>query len=631
MVTDTSPIDNFGIFTLKEHLRRHAPAFADSTVKLVSRNSKKVPAINKLDHVLQAEEFAEIWFFGIHQKNKPKYTPDFPKGGGPESELNQSEVDLLVELMKSDGNNPGIGVLMAGDHANPPPDVVLPRSSDLFCPSGLDHQTFLGLGRAIGHKVPRAGSLRNWEGPPTHCPEDSFNTQVFSRGGDPYGTIFQADPIPQFLDLKRFDPDGTPNPQGQPHPLFTDRDGRPIQVFPDHMHEGEVIIPHALDPAVWPAGAHVQPVPRLLAQGTDKRNGRQLNIVAAYDGDVVQRGRVVADSSWHHYFNVNLNDFPPDSPAGSYGDQIGQFYGNLLVWLAPLSIRREMARVMLTWVATHPLMMEEAGSGPLNIGSTAYRILLNVASPSEVNELLAAVCPVDIRKQFESLNWLDRSISGRFPSKQILLGAILEAHYYFVTQSDDEYPTTQAINMDVINSGFDRAFSLAQKNPVRSSFIEKLTQPAKTPREKFEVGSVTERETIMSNLNSEAWDITLVLDKDPGQFERFGLVLDLQNCQMLGPVTRCDLSGYLEDTAHNRFPLSGRRWSTDRLANFTFEFNLRGLNIVFSAFQQSASFAGKFIALARQHAKAANGFNPDEGDTGTATGSQTLIAADRGA
>src|SRR5437667_10465081 len=114
MVTDTSPIDNFGIFTLKEHLRRHAPAFADSTVKLVSRNSKKVPAINKLDHVLQAEEFAEIWFFGIHQKNKPKYTQDFPKVGVPESKLNQSKVIWWVEVMKRAGNSRGLGVQMPG-------------------------------------------------------------------------------------------------------------------------------------------------------------------------------------------------------------------------------------------------------------------------------------------------------------------------------------------------------------------------------------------------------------------------------------------------------------------------------------------------------------------------------------
>jgi len=453
----------FGVFQLEEHLRVHSPAFAKVIPKVISRNSVSTHNDQPLDKVLACEMFDEIWFFGMHQKNKEPYSLKFPHAGGPHSELECVEVDLLESLMSRDDGNPGIGVMMAGDHANPPPDITLPLSGDQFCPDGIDHQTFLSLGRAIGHKVPRAGLLRKWEGPPTHCCDDSFNTQVFLLGSDPAAGRFEIDGTPQKLDLQRFDPDGTPNPQGQPHLLFTGRNGQFIDVFPDHMHEGEVIIPGELDCKRWPSCSGLQPQPRILAEGTDKRDNSTRPVVAAYDGDAVNRGRVVADSSWHHYFNLNLEPFPPDSAPGTAGDLIGQFYGNLVVWLAPLSVRVEMGKLMLTWVATHPRMMEEAGSGPLQTGNAAYGILLTVSSPCEINELLAAVCPAERRGKFESLNLLDNVISTRFPSRQILLGAILEHHYYLVT-CDKSDASTRVIDADVIEAGFNRAFELAAES-----------------------------------------------------------------------------------------------------------------------------------------------------------------------
>lgn len=458
----------FGVFQLKEHIRVHAPAFAKVTATLISRNSLRAHADKKLDHVFARARYDEIWFFGMHQKNKRPYTLEFPKGGGPESELDSNEVQLLERLMSTEDGNPGIGVLMTGDHANPPPDIVLPQSSTVLCPEGIPHETFLSLGRAIGYKVPRAGLMRKWQGPPTHCCEDSFNTQVFPAGGNPEGPAFQADSDPQYLDLQRFKPDGTPDQQGQPHPLFIARNGELIEVFPDHMHEGEIVVPTDLDCQTWPCSSGFQPKPRLLAEGTDKRDNTKLGVVAAYDGDAVNRGRIVADSSWHHYFNVNLNLFPSNSPPGTFGDLIGQFYGNLVVWLAPQAVRVEMARLMLTWVATHPLMMEEAGSGPLNTGRAAYQILLTVSSPCEVNELLAALCPADLRNMCESLHLPDEWISPPFPARQILLGTILENYYYRVT-GQEQAESPRLIDADVIETGFRRAFALVAGNAKTSS------------------------------------------------------------------------------------------------------------------------------------------------------------------
>ena len=610
----------FGIFKLKEHIRLHAPAFAKVKPTLISRNSLKAHADQKLDRVFGRERFDEIWFFGMHQKNKEPYTLDFPRGGGPESELDCNEVHLLETLMSTEEGNPGIGVLMAGDHANPPPDIVLPPSSNILCPQGIDHKTFLSLGRAIGYKVPRAGLLRNWEGPPTHCGEDSFNTVVFPAGANPERPKFQFDPDPQYLDLQRFDPDGTPNQQGQPHPLFIGRNGQLIEVFPDHMHEGEVVIPDDLDCKIWPCRPGLQPRPRVLAEGTDKRNKSKLTIVAGYDGDAVNRGRIVADSSWHHYFNVNLNFFPPDSPPGTVGDLIGQFYGNLVVWLAPLSVRVEMARLMLTWVAGHALMMEEAGSGPLNTGNAAYEILLTVSAPCEINELLVALCPADLRSEYESLNLPDELISTQFPSRQILLGTILERHYYLIT-SQKQDRTTQLIDVDVIESGFRRAFALVAESAKIADVKCKGTRQIE----------FNDRRTI--DMNTEGWNFTLALDRDQTQMITFDLELVPYNCIDIGPLSRCDLSGMLIDPATDlEYPVSGRRSLVDGRGAIRLEFTFNSLRFIYIGAHHSASeFDGKFVCLFREGMKSGEvtaAFDPGEGDTGTGTGTQTLLKSD---
>jgi hypothetical protein len=290
-----------------------------------------------------------------------------------------------------------------------------------------------------------------------------------------------------------------------------------------------------------------------------------------------------------------------------------------------------MATSMLGWVAKHPLMMEEAGSGPLNTGVTAYRILMGVSSSCEVNELLAAICPADIRNRFESLNLPDRLISQRFPSKEILLGAILEAHYLLVTQHPDDHLSAQAIDLDVIESGFHRAFRLAAEASSKATSTNDADADGKDTHALHVSGPTTEGRTIMPYINSEPWDLTLVLDKAPTtQFERFGLTLGLQNCVTLGQVSRCDLSGELRDTAGNVYRVNGRRWLIGRSGSYTLEFNLRGINIIFTAWRNDASFSGKFIALDRQVEKADVGpLDPDTGDTGTGVGSQTLLTADR--
>lgn len=419
----------FGVGRLKKFMARHPPAFATvPPPELVSRNelppddeTGRPRTAQKLNPEL-LERFDQVWFFGIHQVNKRDSSLGVPGGGTPHSELDDTEVGHLREWMRSGG------VLMAGDHANPDPRQPLRPRSDPFCPAGVKHETFLGLGRALGHRVPRAGELRVWEGPPTRCQEDNFNTQVLSCGTDYEAESLQRDSTPQNIILVNFGADGKPNPQGRPHCVFIDRQGCRIQVFPDHMHEGRITLPPKPNIRMWPRQGGIRPLPQIAAYGIDKRNGEKHPLVAVYDGDAVGRGRIVADSTWHHYFNVNLVGF--DHDGNTVRDQLGQFYVNLALWLTHLETRRKMVCYMFKWLATHPVMLEEIGAGILNIGRTALHLLRRAASPCEIHELLLAATPPEWRAKGETYSFPGESPAlGPLPPKDLILGAVLQEYH----------------------------------------------------------------------------------------------------------------------------------------------------------------------------------------------------------
>lgn len=451
--------------TMIDHLHAHAPTFARLDIKWLSRNSSSQKhADNKLDAKM-LKEYDQLWFFGVHQLSRENFALSILKGG-PHSELDEDEVTALDNWMKVDGTSEsrGGGVLMTGDHANPRLEGGLPSHNKL-CPDNSEKEEFLGLGRALGHCVPRAGLLRKWEGTPTACKKDSFNTQVLVPGIDIDDQQLQVDPSPQELILQRFDAKGNSVPNGYPHPLFFYKGGSYIEVFPDHAHEGAVIIPDTFDEKVWPKGKVVQPKPQVVAYGTDKRKLQLLNIIAAYNGDCAGVGRIVADSTWHHYLNINLLEFGTPAQAGTPADKIGQFYGNLALWLSPRSVRRKMAYLMFLWLVNNLLIWEELGCGLLDIGRTAYSLLLRIASPCEIHELLLAVIPDDYCEQSETLYFPERGFSqSPVPSKDLILGSIIDSYQQEIIKI--EAAGGQFTQLDVVKAtklGVEKAFNEAYR------------------------------------------------------------------------------------------------------------------------------------------------------------------------
>jgi len=292
-------------------LESRAYYYADFDVASAHRDgtdpSASISGAKRLTDLDIMNKYDEIWFFGIN--SSPNLTP--------------AEVALLDQFMSAPKSG---GVLVTGDHAS--------------------------LGRGIAGQITRAGQMRRYPAPDSFAP--GWNTTL-EDGPDPGATFDfndQSDDRPQTIRYKRYSL-GAPfafQRRYRPHPVLCGPDG-PIDVLPDHQHEGEAIAPMpAAGDANWPTKLGHQERPEVIAWGRIKdpaatKHGQEIGVISAYNGHNVDVGRVLADSTWHHWFDINLTGIAaPPSPYAGFDDtvagqaalkKIDAYFLNCAVWLAP--------------------------------------------------------------------------------------------------------------------------------------------------------------------------------------------------------------------------------------------------------------------------------------------------------
>jgi len=310
--------------------------------------------------------FDVLWLFGHAGTNANiENGTGFPAEGSRLAFIGRGEILAIAEFMNNGG-----GVFATGDHE--------------------------GLGSLMCGMIPRVRTMRAWFSQadvdpriPPAAPRNWPGTgagradtlQADAEGGWWFDN--QSDDIPQQLQF----------PLGTNHPILQGVLG-PIQNFPDHMHEGQVILPWTYDDQLIPGWAFLEPgfhplpfdpeyptvdghqeLPVILVTGStipdhpapttdnngsitncDQANfydekvntmdpGFVVNILGAYDGQTVGVGRVVVDSSFHHYIDLNLIGDPCSPPSKNSGFNTPQgaatladmeaFFVNTVVWLAP--------------------------------------------------------------------------------------------------------------------------------------------------------------------------------------------------------------------------------------------------------------------------------------------------------
>lgn len=282
----------------------------------------------------------------------------FGARGEGSSDLPASQVDTIAKFMEAGG-----GVFATGDHET--------------------------LGASLCGNVPRVRAMRRWKNAQT--PPHISNTNRFSTNlsGPNESEEFsdQSNTEPQRLYLNfRTKAGGV----GSPHPLVQLKAPRhALEVYPDHPHEGECLVPASLTGTFsvggvsvpeWPndlTGAALPP--EIAAMSVSHGDGfpggptgakealtpRLFASIVAYDGHRANKGRVSTDSTWHHFININLDGTGEpgfkglQTPAGVDTEaltRIREHYVNLATWLMPKKVR--MCR-------RFPLVLEELTRFPL--------------------------------------------------------------------------------------------------------------------------------------------------------------------------------------------------------------------------------------------------------------------------
>jgi hypothetical protein len=118
---------------------------------------------------------------------------------------------------------------------------------------------------------------------------------------------------------------------------------------------------------------------------------RRFGLVGSYDGDSVGLGRVVVDSTWHHWFSYNLHGFVNDGPD-IYYQRMQYYYRNIGVWLATPAQRQAML-----YAAGWGLVISDPMAFPLGssqslwaAGRRAQDVMARTISPSMLLELVSS-------------------------------------------------------------------------------------------------------------------------------------------------------------------------------------------------------------------------------------------------
>lgn len=132
--------------------------------------------------------------------------------------------------------------------------------------------------------------------------------------------------------------------------------------MPDHPHEGECVPPSAINyaapvkyddsedtPKEYPTrtdGHQEKPV--IIARGRNapqywqakgELNDKIFDMISVYDGHRNDVGRVVVDSTWHHWYGMNIDGLI--AAGGVNWSKIGRYFLNLAKYLAPAGVYRE--------------------------------------------------------------------------------------------------------------------------------------------------------------------------------------------------------------------------------------------------------------------------------------------------
>jgi hypothetical protein len=394
----------FSLKLLVEHLREAKNPFVSFDVKTAHRTSESSTLDYKKYEFHDLLEFDEAWLFG-----------QAAISDSSDDSLSEDSLGTIITFMRRKK-----GIFAAGDHQD--------------------------LGSVMNARVPRVRSMRKWFfseiilgeiNAPSRAKADRHDT-LRKGHNDIYESNDEKDDIPQEIEPVFYHTPCSPayGIKTYPHPLLYGPRGV-IKFLPDHMHEGECIIPDDLDETIESTGESEYPPlansnsrvsPQIIAwsnivESHTTQEGQETHPpvelgkfggICVYDGHLVDVGRVAVESSFHHFLFGNLQGFEishREEAQLAYED-IKSYYQNLGIWLAPPEKQDLMFYHSLWLTRWSPRVL--AGLTPLlTTGSTidVEKILDIGVVARRVHSRLTSIC--------FTLAWVVSLIDKVFPQKSL--------------------------------------------------------------------------------------------------------------------------------------------------------------------------------------------------------------------
>ena len=343
-------------------------------------------------------KYDQVWLFGF----------------GSQPSLTVPEITLMNEFMA--GPKFG-GILVTGDHAR--------------------------LGFGLSEQIPRVGKMRT-PAPVNQAPGWNTTLEEGPDGNSTFDFDEQSDEKPQTIRYKRYPMEAglALSRRFRPHPLLCGPNG-PITVLPDHQHEGEAVAPvPAAGDQEWPTKNGHQEAPEVIGWGRIKdpaatKHGQEIGVISVYNGHNVDVGRIVADSTWHHWFDINLTGRYPGAPYNGFDattqgqailKKIEAYFLNCGVWLSPPDKQVVMRNATLWSITWSNQITELSENLPLwRWGEEAIDALGRMASRCTIQEWIFDE-PI-FKEKIPWWEWrmiVDRFTHVRVPLEQYVIGGIVK-------------------------------------------------------------------------------------------------------------------------------------------------------------------------------------------------------------
>lgn len=351
----------------------NAPNYITYKVTTAYRGVNGIQSINPIvvNHINQfnfdtsvnLSKFDQVWLFGINSVGA----------------ISNKEVKAIEAYMDSGG-----GLFATGDHGS--------------------------LGKAMCGGIKRVQEMRYWD---NTDPNNDLN-EVSMRGerrndtnqpqpGQATSSSFnnQSDGIPQTIAVRTF-------ANGHPHPLLSiPTSMRPsglIDIMPDHPHEGE-----CKPETAFTYNGHT--IPTQIISFSFVKGGNTAILkdptiphsfpgISVWDGRKSGAGRIVVDSTWHHFVNINLNGAgsPYQGLDNATFDVIQRYYMNIARWM---SRRRRffcIRHLLVTDVLMHSNLVEASLDNPSQLLKATKLSDLNSIGALAEEEIAARFGPAMARE-----------------------------------------------------------------------------------------------------------------------------------------------------------------------------------------------------------------------------------------